>query len=487
MGFDVAVIGSGPGGFYCALACAQAGLRTALVERDRLGGTGFRWGCLPVKIMLDSLRRGELWAGRRGASRAPCPSRARSALLADLRHSLPQIESHLNRRLAGAGVEILFGEARLRGLREIEVGERRLEARAVVLATGSEPAGWPAVPLDGQTCLSHRDLVGLTRLPRRILVLGGDVEGIELACLLSRLGVRVTVVEKEPEILPGQDRDLVAPVEQALRAWGVSLLTGCAVAGSRVGPRGLAVELADGRRLEAPAALLTGVRRPNLPEGLEQAGVRLAPGGAAVAVDAALQSSCPGVYAVGDVNGLSGMAHAAIEQGLRVARALAGQAGRGAAAPRAYAGLARAVFTLPEIAGAGLQERELQARGVACRAQRVPLADTWRGLGRGSGRAEGFAKVLSSPEGRVLGMWLCAPEAAEMAAHFGLLLDKGLSVDELAHGLPIHPTLGEALLEAALREPTPWEPALREPQPGAGELSGAGPQGPAGPQAPGGR
>jgi dihydrolipoamide dehydrogenase len=486
VGFDVAVIGSGPGGFYCALACAQAGLNTALVERDRLGGTGFRWGCLPVKIMLDSLRRGER-----------CPSRrvAGAAVLADLRRSLPRIESHLNRRLADAGVQIIFGEARLRGPRQIEVGERRIETRALVLATGSEPSGWPGVPLGGRACLSHRDLLALPRLPRRLLVLGGDVEGIELACLLSRLRVRVTVIEKEPEILPGQDRDLVAPVEQALRAFGVSLLTGCAVSGSRAGPRGLRVELDDGRRLAAPAALLTGLRRPNLPEGLEAAGVRLAPGGAAVAVDAALQSSCPDVYAVGDVNGLSGMAHAAIEQGLRVARVLAGQAGRSAAAPRAYAGLARALFTLPEIAGAGLQERELQARGVAYHARRVGLGETWRGLVRGSrrglvrglvrgsGRAEGFAKVLSSPEGRVLGMWICAPEASEMAAHFGLLLDKDLSVDELAHGLPIHPTLGEALLEAA----------LQKPQPGAAEPSGAGPQGPAGlqglagPQAPGGR
>jgi dihydrolipoamide dehydrogenase len=287
------------------------------------------------------------------------------------------------------------------------------------------------------------------------------------------------VVEKEAEILPGQDRDLASPAVQGLLSLGVQLLTGVAVAGSVIGSRGVTLELADGRILTAPAALVTGLRHPNLPEGLEASGARLGPGGTAIAVDGALQTSCPGLYAIGDINGLCGMAHAAIEQGLWVARHLTGSqpaaTGRpqpgGAGAPRAYAGLARALFTLPEIAGAGLQERELAARGLPYRARRVELAETWRGLAADH-PLQGFAKILSAPEGKVLGVWICAENASEMAGHFGLLLNKGLSTDELLHGLPIHPTLGEALLEAALRPAAP-------PGPAAAPRAGTEPQDPA--------
>jgi dihydrolipoamide dehydrogenase len=185
------------------------------------------------------------------------------------------------------------------------------------------------------------------------------------------------------------------------------------------------------------------LRAPNFPAGLAEAGVAFT--GDRIPVDPSLRTNVAHIYAIGEVNGRCGMAHAAIQQGLLLPGILRG----GPPAPAACPSPPRALFTIPEIAGAGLQERELVARGIPFRSARVELADTWRGLSQRV--REGFLKALAAPGGRLLGIWACAENASELAAPFGLLLDRGATVDEVRRGLFIHPTLGEALLEAVRR------------------------------------
>jgi dihydrolipoamide dehydrogenase len=426
---ELLVLGSGPAGWYCALEAARAGFRTALAEKAELGGTGFRWGCLPVKMGLDAMRRG----------RAALPTPAR----------LREVERRLEEGLRAAGVTLLAGEASFLDAHTLSVGGRQVRAGTVVIATGTRPAAPAGLALDGRRMISHVELVRQARAPRgearlrRAAVVGADVEGVELACLLAGMGSRVQLLEQLPEILPGQDRDLADPVQARLQALGVRLHLGARVASAATRARGAVLVLESGEELAAELVLLAGLRAPNLPAGLDRAGVAWEAD--RIPVDDRFRTSAPNIYAIGDINGLCGMAHAAIQQGLLLPGSLRGEP----PAPAAYPAPPRAVFTIPEIAGAGLQERELQARGQPFRGARVELAETWRGFSRE--RQGGFLKVLAAPDGRLLGLWVCAEDASELAAPFGPLLERQATLEEVRRSLFIHPTLAEALLEAARR------------------------------------
>ena len=444
MQYDVLVLGSGPAGFYCALNCARLGGKTILVERDRLGGTGFRWGCLPVKMMLDRLRAG---AGAEGSSDTDFRGDAVS-VITDTFRRIQEVETRIRRRLTTAGVEVIQNEGRLVDPNTFHLGRRRISASRIVIATGTEPAGWPGVSLDGETVISHRDVLGLTGIPEHLLILGGDVEGIEFACLFARLGGRVTVIEKEQQILPGMDPDLAIPIEEALLGRGVCLRTGAEVRDCAV-DRGATVSLGDGSQIEGDRVLVTGLRRPNFPEGLERVGVEH--DGHKIKVNIDLQSSCDTIYAVGDINGITGTAHAAIQQALLAAREIAGLgriARKISAGPKAGPPYPRAVYTLPEIAGAGYQENELSAQRIPYKRLSYRLGETWRGVSKRID--QGFIKVLAGEDDRILGLWICGADASEQASLFGPLLSAGLTLEGLKNGLILHPTLGEAALEAVL-------------------------------------
>jgi dihydrolipoamide dehydrogenase len=437
---DVLVLGCGPAGYYCAMGCARAGLRTAVVERDALGGTGLRWGCLPVKMLLDGLRRTApcgLPALGRAARRLGAAALERTA------RAMLGVERRLERDLSQEGVELVRGEAGLLDSHTVQAGDARLEARTVVIATGTRAAAPEGTELDGSRVIGHAELLGLARMPESVAVIGGDVEGVELACLLAHYGVQVELFEKELELLPGQDRDLVRPIEERLLTRGVRLRLGCTVQAVQVLRTTVRLRLLGGEQFPAELALATGLRRPNLPQGLDRAGVSHT--AQRIPVDEDLRTSAPDIYAIGDINGLCGLANAAIRQGIQVAGALAGRR----VPSLDYTGVVRAVYTLPEIAGAGFQERELQRQGVAYSRAEYSLPETWRGIAR---RMEGgLIKVLTAPDGRVLGAWLVGEEVSETAALLGLLLERGLTAQELLEGLIAHPTLAEGLREAAWR------------------------------------
>jgi dihydrolipoamide dehydrogenase len=353
------------------------------------------------------------------------------------------VERRMAEELGRHGVQVVHGQGEFVDAHTIRAGGPVFSAPTIVIATGTSPWAPAGVTLNGDAVASHADLVGWRAAPATAAIVGADVEGVELACLLAHLGTRVELIEKLGEILPGMDRDLVRPVEERLRALGVRFRLSTEVTGVRPERAGATVLLADGSVVRARRVLVTGVRRPNFPDGLGNAGIACSSD--RISVDDRFRTSVPHIYAIGDINGLCGMAHAAIQQGILLARVIRG----GRPGPSVWPSLPRAIFTIPEIAGAGSQARELDTRGVAYTRATVALPDTWRGISRGL-RA-GFVTMLAGEDRKLLGLWACGEGASELAAPFGFLLDRGATVDDLLESLFIHPTLSEGLLEAAWR------------------------------------
>lgn len=443
MNSDVLILGCGPAGYYAALGCARAGLRTTVVERGELGGTGFRWGCLPVKMMLDALRSREGGSAAVGAPVRSGSRRFARGLFARNAEAMRGVEKRMAFELERSGVKLVHGDGRFVDGNTIQAGGATFRPATIVIATGTRPGAPAGLTLDGDRVASHADLLAWQAAPVSAAIVGGDVEGVEIACLLAGLGTRIELIEKLGEILPGMDRDLVLPVEERLRTLGARIHVNAEVTGVRSERGHAAVLLAGGTEIPAVKVIVTGVRRANLPAGLAEAGVDHAED--RIPVDEGFRTSAPHIYAIGDINGLCGMAHAAIQQGNLFARLIRG----GKPGPSAWPSLPRAIFTIPEIAGAGLQSRELEARGIAFTRATVALPDTWRGISHGL--REGFLTALAGRDGALLGLWACAQGASELAAPFGPLIERRATVEDLLGSLFIHPTVSEALLEAARR------------------------------------
>lgn len=440
MHYNCLVLGSGPAGFYAALGCAQKGYSAVVVENRSWGGTGFYDGCLPVKRALDRIkiyrRYGSIFEGD-SFTRFP----SAGAVLVSGGDFDRQMEAQVLGRLKKAGVDTVFGEGEFVSKNKLRVSGRILSADNVIIAAGTAPSAPSGITIDGKLVISHREALVLDSLPDEMVILGGNVEGIEFASVFSSLGTRVTVIEQENEILPGNDRDLTSPLIRELENSGVVFKTGSAIVSS--GKKGDKVILIDqnGKELTAGKVLVTGFRKPNIPRGLDNTGVRYT--SSVIPVNGRLMTNVPGIFAVGDINGLHGMAHIAIQQGIFVAEGIEGHE-----IPLDYSTLPRAIFTIPEIAGAGKQEWELKDAGMEYKAVKFDLANTWRGLSKGTG--SGFLKLLFNPQERLLGIWMTGESASEIMSASGLFLEKKVTKDDILENLFIHPTLGEGIVEGSL-------------------------------------
>jgi len=452
--FDLVVVGGGPGGYVCALRAAQLGLKTALVERDALGGVCTNWGCIPSKTLLHAaaLKRQLDEAATFGLSAGPVTVDA-AKLRAHKDKVVGQLVKGIDLLLRRNGVELVAGTARLESPRRVRVtladgSARPLETRHVVLATGATPIAVPALPWDGERVVSAKEAVDLRQVPRRLAVVGGGFIGIELATVYRALGSEVTVVEMLPGILTACDAELVKVLERLLRRRGLTVktrttVTAATVAGAEVTltlqPEGGAAET-----LVADQVLVAVGMRPNSADlGLEDLGVARDAKGF-VTVDAQRRTSVPGVYAIGDVAGGALLAHKASHEGIVAAEAIAGR--RVAFDARA---VPFAVFTDPEIAAVGLTEAEALAQGRKVRVGRFPL----RALGKAQAIAEidGMAKVVADAEtDALLGVHLIGPHAGDLIAEAALALEVDATAEDLAAVIHVHPTVSEALGEAAL-------------------------------------
>ena len=453
--YDLLVIGAGPGGYVAALRAAQLGLKVATVDsRPSLGGTCLNVGCIPSKALLES---SELLVVAR-THLAEHGIRVQSAAL-----DLPAMMQRKDRIVKGLtdGIAFLFkrgkidhfqGTGRLTGPGQVAVKQAdgkatELAGKAVLLATGSDPAGLPTVPFDGVAVVGSTEALAFDRVPKHLIVIGAGYIGLELGSVWARLGAKVTVLEFLPRILTVVDAEIAGLVQKSLVKQGLAfhletrVMDATAQAGQvivRAQRKGEEVTFQGDKVLVAVG------RRPHTAAlGLEEAGVALEERTGFVRVDDHYQTSVPGVFAIGDLIGNPMLAHKAMEEGVAVAEQLAGHA-----AHVNYSAIPSVVYTSPEVASVGLTEEQVKETGREYRVGKFPFAAN--GRARCLGETEGLVKVLADARtDRLLGVHIFGPRASELIAEAVTAMEFAGSAEDVARICHAHPTLSEAVAEAA--------------------------------------
>ena len=451
-GFDVVVIGSGPGGYVCAIRAAQLGLKVACVEkRATLGGTCLNIGCIPSKALLHS---SEAFA------EASHGFAEQGIIVEGIRLDLARMQARKAEVVSAnvRGVEFLFkknkitwlkGTGRILGAGRVAVDGTEYTARHIVIATGSESMPLAGVEVDERRIVTSTGALELEQVPGHLVVIGGGVIGLELGSVWHRLGAQVTVIEFLDRLIPGNDGEVARQFERILARQGLKFRLSSKVTGARVGDDGvtLTVEPAAGgpaAEVTADVVLLAIGRRPFAEGlGLAEAGVALDERGR-VKTDGHFATNVPGIYAIGDVIAGPMLAHKAEDEGVALAEQLVGKAGH-----VNYGAIPAVVYTWPEVAGVGRTEEQLKAAGVDYRVGKFPF--TANGRARAIGCTEGFVKILADrATDRLLGCHIIGPDAGTLIAEIATAIEFGASSEDVARICHAHPSLNEAVKEAAL-------------------------------------
>jgi dihydrolipoamide dehydrogenase len=453
--FDLVIIGSGPGGYVCAIRAAQLGLKTAIVEQfPELGGTCLNVGCIPSKALLESSELFE--AARKHAS-------GHGIVLSGVELDLDQMLA----RKTGIVTELTDGVAMLMKKNKVTVvtgrgvvsapgkvtvqggdGETVLETANICLATGSVPVELPFLPFDGERVVSSTEALEFTKVPKRLVVIGAGAVGLELGSVWRRLGSDVTVVEMLPTIAPFADKQTAKSLQRALADQGLNFRLETKVTAGKVLKKGvkLTVENATGdvEELSCDRVLVAVGRRPNTTSaGLDTVGVALDDHGR-VAVDDHFKTNIDGVYAIGDLVRGPMLAHKAEDEGVALAEQLAGKPGH-----VNYDVIPNVVYTEPELAMVGRTEAELKDAGVAFNAGRFMFRAN--GRAKGLGLLDGMVKILADKEtDQILGVHMVGPRVSELIAEAAVAMEFSASAEDLARTCHAHPTLSEVVKEAAL-------------------------------------
>jgi dihydrolipoamide dehydrogenase len=451
--FDVAVIGGGWGGYTAAVRCRQHGISVALVERDKLGGTCLHRGCIPTKVLLQSAEHLEL--ARRLAEfgvNAGEPSLDFDVVSKRKQQVVGQLYSGLQRLVKTSGATVIEGTGSLGGPGHVRVEQngagQSIEAANVIVATGSRPKSLPGVHCDGRSILDSDQALELDHIPRSIVILGAGAVGTEFASFYHDAGAEVTLVELLPALLPLEDKDVSTLLARLFRQRGVRVLTGSAAVleSLHVAEGGVELDVRTGERtehLQAECLLVATGREPlTAGIGLEEAGVALARG--FVLVDEQMRTNVPGIYAVGDAIGNLLLAHVAAAEGTLAADVIAGKT----VAPVDYPRLPRATYCRPQVASVGLSEEEAKQAGRTVKTGRAHLRVNGKALILGE--PDGFVKVVADARNDdVLGLHLIGAGVTELVADGALARFLDASLWELARNVYPHPTLSEAIGEAA--------------------------------------
>jgi dihydrolipoamide dehydrogenase len=453
---DLIVIGAGPGGYVCAIRAAQLGMKVAVVEkRATLGGTCLNVGCIPSKALLYASEMFEEAAHGLSAL-GVVVAKPKLDLAAMMKHKDETVASNV------AGVAFLFkknkidwvaGEGRLAAPGKVVVKaadgkEQTLEAKSIVIATGSDVAPLPGVEIDEKTIVSSTGALALAKPPKKLIVVGAGVIGLELGSVWRRLGSEVTVVEFLDRILPGMDGEVAAQFRRVLEKQGFAFHLAHKVARVEKSAAGLKATIepvagGEAKTLDADVVLVAIGRRPYTQGlGLEALGVATERG--QIVIDSHFATNVAGLYAIGDVVRGPMLAHKAEDEGVALAEILAGQAGH-----VNYDVIPGVVYASPEIASVGRSEEELKSAGVAYAVGKFPF--TANGRARAMRHTEGFVKVLAdAASDRVLGVHIVGFGAGEMIHEAAVLMEFGGSAEDLARTCHAHPTMSEAVKEAAL-------------------------------------
>jgi len=449
--FDVLVIGAGPGGYVAAIRAAQLGLRTACAEsRETLGGTCLNVGCIPSKAMLHA---SEYFDAAANGAFAKLGIKVQPELDLETMHgqrkdAVKQLTGGIEFLFKKNKVEWLKGRASFEDAHTVTVGDKKVTARNIVIATGSSVTPLPGVEIDQKVVVDSTGALELPKVPQHMVVIGGGVIGLELGSVWRRLGARVTCVEFLDQILPGMDGDVRKEANKIFKKQGIEFRLGTKVTGVKVnGPKAtLTLEPAKGgasETLEADCVLVSIGRRPNTDGlGLDKIGLQVNQRGQ-IETDHDFRTRVDGVWAIGDVIPGPMLAHKAEDEGIAVAENIAGLTGI-----VNHAVIPSVVYTMPEIAGVGLTEEDARKEGEV-KVGKFPMLANSRAKTNHEG--DGFVKVIADAKtDRVLGVWCIASVAGTMIAQAAQAMEFGATSEDIAYTCHAHPTHSEAIKEAAM-------------------------------------
>ena len=455
--YQVIVIGGGPGGYVAGIRLGQLGVKTLLIEKDALGGECLNRGCIPSKVLITGVNA--YWAAKKASwIKAENLVLDWSTLQSRRERIIKRLRMGVKYLLEGNGVKVVEGEAKLKPGKKVIVkmkdgSEEEFKAENIVIATGSEHISIPAIPIDGKRVLSSSQALELKEVPKRLLIVGGGVSGLELGILYAKLGTKVTIVELMDQLLPGVEKDLVDVVQKRMRKLGVKIYTSSKVVGSKIDGEVVKAEVEgkDGSfEVEADYAMVAVGKRSAARElGVEELGIQLDAKGF-IRVNERLETNVEGVYAIGDVTGPPYLAHRASFHGLIAAENIAGKN-----VEVNEAGIPSAIFTDPEIAFAGLTASEAEKQGIKPKVGKFSFS----ALGRAvlEDEIDGFVRVVVDSEtGVVIGCQMVGAHVSELVAEAALAIRNKLTVEQFAKSIRPHPTFSEALSEAA--EAALWKP-----------------------------
>ncbi len=450
--FDVIIIGGGPGGYVCAIRCAQLGLKVACVEgRDSLGGTCLNIGCIPSKALLNATH--QLHEVHENFEKM-------GLMGAAPRVDWARMQAYKDDVIAGntKGIEFLFKKNKVTWLKgwatipaagQVQVGDDTHSAKNIVIATGSEPSTLPGVTVDEGTIVTSTGALALPKIPKSMVVIGAGVIGLEMGSVYTRLGTQVTVVEYLDTITPGMDAEVAKAFQKILTKQGLKFILGAAVQGAEAGKKGAKVSYKlrkddSAHELEADVVLVATGRKPYTAGlGLEGLGVAMLPRGQ-IKTDGHFATNIKGLYAIGDAIIGPMLAHKAEDEGMAMAEILGGKHGH-----VNYGVIPGVVYTTPEVASVGATEEQLKEEGRAYKVGKF----SFMGNGRAKAvfQADGFVKILADKAtDRILGAHIIGPMAGDLIHEVCVAMEFGASAQDLALTCHAHPTYSEAVREAAL-------------------------------------
>lgn len=436
MDYDLVIIGSGPAGYVAAIRAGQVGLRTALIEKSKIGGMCLNWGCIPTKVLLES---GKKLAAVKSAAEFGIAGIDESKLTFDWKTALKRSERIVRRLTKGVeyllkknGVEIIKGEAGINSENSLSVANRLIETKAIIIATGSKP-GKPGYQIPADKIIEIEDILKLEELPQKPFVLGSGPHAVELAQFFGMIGKEVKLLVPGETLLPGIDPSLVEFVKRIFKKSKIDFLFFSELATDDKGNL-----LVDGKEISCDLLVNAAMREAILPP----AKIDLSLDNNFIAVNPYLQTNFPNVYAIGDVNGLSYLAHAASAQGLHAVDVI-----NGIKTEFNSERIPFNMYTYPEIAQVGLTEPELKEKGIDYKISEFPLSANGKALAEGY--SDGVVRILSEKKyGEVLGVQIVAQHATDMIAEAAVVLQLEGTVFDVAKTVHAHPTVSEIFMEA---------------------------------------
>jgi len=450
---DIVIIGGGPGGYLAAMRGAQLKMKVTLIDQDRIGGTCINYGCIPTKYLLHQTKILKEVAGTKTLEGPVGEVRLNwNKVQVERQAIVDRLVNGIVFLLERGKVEIVKAPARLRADKSVLAltpeGERLFDAEKIIVATGSRASGLPFLNADGRTVVTSTEALELPEAPKSLLVIGAGAIGLEIGSIYRRLGTDVTVLEILPQVLPGTDRESVTRLERTLKRQGLKVFTEMRIDEARVEEgsvtlKGACLRTGAPFAYSAEKVLLSAGRKPNTAE-LFDGEPFLEMDRGFIKVSPSLETNVEGVYAIGDVIGGKLLAHKAYHDALVAVENAAGHH-----RTVDYRALPMAVFTEPEFASVGLTQEEALAKGIKIRSGVFPLQASGRAMTMDA--ADGLIKVLADESDRVIGAHIVAPGASDMIPVLTMAVAKGMTLEELDSIIYIHPTLSEAIGEAALK------------------------------------